>query len=47
MTLKQVPLLTLELLDSYTMSGLSAEPGLLSMQITELTEKSKSQILQI
>lgn len=45
MTLEQVPLLTLELSDSYTMSRLSAEPGLLGMQITELTEKSKSQIL--
>lgn len=45
MTLEQVPSLAVELSDSYTMSGLPAEPGLLGMQITELTEKSKSQIL--
>lgn len=31
--------------DSYTTSRLPAEPGLLGMQITELAQKSKSQIL--
>lgn len=45
MTLDQVPSLILELSDSYTRSGVPAEPGFTGMQITELTEKSKSQIL--
>lgn len=45
MTLDQVPSLSLELSDSYTLSGLPAEPGFTGTHIAELTGKSECQIL--